>query len=260
MTTLTADQKNVLAMSRAQFLDSISAERPADKLAIGVCIFRMDLHTSRPSVLLLRRRPEKARPASAASVSSAYSTSSSPPADKRHSSSKGLWELPGGKVNESDFCISAAVARKVREQTGLKVVRMVGALREMRRGERVPILDWDDDDGGGGGAVQVHVPLAAAASWSSSSVGSVGGMGGLGEDMPMPLALPLMPRMSVRREVLQLNYTVLVESTDDLKFRSKDHDELVWASFSRIEAMRDVNSELRAVVHQALAWAGEFLL
>ncbi|OTA95662.1 hypothetical protein M434DRAFT_28559 [Hypoxylon sp. CO27-5] len=304
-TTLSHAQKSVLAMSRAQFLDAIRNTRPADKLYVGVCIFRMDAHSSRPSVLLLRRSD----PSSSSSAASIASSSSSSTASavlvehayamitpttprtitslwqngrqdrllqRSHGSSRGggggagergsgVWELPGGKVRDGDFCISAALARRVVEQTGLRVVRVLGALQDVRRISEVRILDWDDDGmgiftGGDGSNLSVldGATLTSGTNSSgvsgSSSIGSGGGNGsGFSRRSPIHN-----PQLVLRKECLQLNYAVLVQSHEGLAIQSKEHDELVWASFSRAEAL-NMPEELRTVVHQGLAFAGEFL-
>ncbi|KAI0382772.1 hypothetical protein F5Y04DRAFT_43452 [Hypomontagnella monticulosa] len=350
-TTLSHAQKTVLAMSRAQFLEAIrAAARPADKLYVGVCIFRMDAHSSRPSVLLLRRSgsghgaggaaeecadadpttpttPTSIATSSTATtgtVSSAssrwgrggrekarqhqhnYSTGSNSGSgginngsrtengdglsergfreEPRTSRTAGMWELPGGKVREGDFCISAAVARRVAEQTGLRVVRVLGALQDVRRVVEVRILDWDEDgvgifanlsnnnsnntnnttnngsnNGRAGSISNLSVldgaTLTSATGSLASSTASSSGASSSTTNRRSPIHNP---QLVLRKEYLQLNYAVLVQSYDDLSIRTREHDELVWASFSRAEALR-MPEELRTVVHQGLAFAGEYL-
>ncbi|OTB07916.1 hypothetical protein M426DRAFT_19469 [Hypoxylon sp. CI-4A] len=382
-TTLSHAQKTVLAMSRTQYLDAIRATRPADKLYVGVCIFRMDAHSSRPSVLLLRRSsssnasssssnggggaaitttttsatPSASDPGASTAATASSSSSSSRwqlgrrshqsanttnsngngngngEAGRRRTedeggggredgrkrdrdrergtrgggSGSGIWELPGGKVRESDFCISAAVARRVAEQTGLRVVRVLGALQDVRRVSETRILDWDEDgvgifnsyynggnmlfDGNGNGSGSASnlsvldgatltsvtsTSVSASGTAGSGSVSSVGGIigggggggsgsGGSGGNgtggfrNSDPRRSPIHnPQLVLRKECLQLNYAVLVQSHEDLTIRSREHDEMVWASFSRAEALL-MPDELRTVVHQGLAFAGEYL-
>ncbi|CAJ2506610.1 Uu.00g077960.m01.CDS01 [Anthostomella pinea] len=195
-------QKSALAMSRAQYLAKLrDLWEPADKLSIGVCIFQMDVQTCRPSVLLLRR-------------------------SLRWHQHPGTWELPGGKVGDGDFCISAAIARRVEEETGLEVVKILSMLQETRHVSEVKFLEWDDDD--------------------------------LDQDTGGTSDSPSVPLRVVRKRNLQLNFTVLVESTEAAVLVSEQHDEMVWASFSKVEELR-MPGELRRVAHQALAWAGEYL-
>ncbi|KAI2636563.1 hypothetical protein GGS26DRAFT_500596 [Hypomontagnella submonticulosa] len=341
-TTLSHAQKTVLAMSRAQFLEAIrAAARPADKLYVGVCIFRMDAHSSRPSVLLLRRSGSRHASGLAAecaasvgandvntpttptgTMDSANSTATGTfpsgstsrwgrgsrdrskqnqhqhhhnsvssdgngsirtdsnddlserglRGESRTARTAGMWELPGGKVREGDFCISAAVARRVAEQTGLRVVRVLGALQDVRRVAEVRILDWDDDgvgiftNNGRGSASNLSVldgatltsaagsPAGSSVSGSTATSGYGYGYGG-GVSRRSPIHNP---QLVLRKEYLQLNYAVLVQSYDDLSIRTREHDELVWASFSRAEAL-SMPEELRTVVHQGLAFAGEYL-
>ncbi|KAI1644312.1 uncharacterized protein F4817DRAFT_222409 [Daldinia loculata] len=341
-TTLSHAQKSVLAMSRAQYLEDIRGTRPADKLYVGVCIFRMDAHSSRPSVLLLRRSdtPEAASYANSPTTPNSPTTttastttaafSASPYSrwgrgdwhNKQHQQqdsngaererereregemereyqtrcNAGMWELPGGKVRDGDFCISAAVARRVVEQTGLRVVRVLGALQDVRRVAEVRILDWDDDGvgiftaggssgnlsvldgatltsatgspGGGslGGSSGDRSGSGSGSGSSSSWSGGAGGIGGRGtggfrgsSGSSQSRRSPIHnPQLVLRMEYLQLNYAVLVQNHEDLAVKSPEHDELVWASFSRAEAL-PMPEELRTVVHQGLAFAGEYL-
>ncbi|KAI0138728.1 hypothetical protein F4776DRAFT_67494 [Hypoxylon sp. NC0597] len=285
-TTLSHAQKSVLAMSRAQFLDAIRYTRPADKLYVGVCIFRMDAHSSRPSVLLLRRSDSEAAAASssASESSHAYATTPTTPSTitslwsngrqdrlQQHSNGStaaergnGVWELPGGKVRDSDFCISAALARRVVEQTGLRVVRVLGALQDVRRICEVRILDWDDDGvgiftGGDGSNLSVLDGATLTSGTNSSGVSGSSISSGSGNRSGISRRSPIHnPQLILRKECLQLNYAVLVQSHEGLAIQSKEHDELVWASFSRAEAL-NMPEELRTVVHQGLAFAGEFL-
>ncbi|KAI1150732.1 hypothetical protein F4825DRAFT_477743 [Nemania diffusa] len=181
--TLLPAQKEVLAMSREQYLNSLSnsadtngdGDNPedeksssndengisetgegkeaeasasagrADKLSVGVCVFRLDEPTGRPAVLLLRRSPAwwQAR---------VFSSSPSPPssaADGRPTGA-GEWELPGGKVARDDFSISAALERLVRAQTGLQVTKVMGMLSEVRWTAELKVLLWNRGDGAGG--------------------------------------------------------------------------------------------------------------
>ncbi|KAI8625629.1 hypothetical protein F5Y19DRAFT_261264 [Xylariaceae sp. FL1651] len=151
--TLLPSHKAILAMSRAQYFahlhspsqdernptsspnlsdddDSISDQSLADKVSVGVCIFRLDGRTSRPAVLLLRRSPRWWHHHMSAS-------------ERRQA---GNWELPGGKVKDDDFCISYAIERLVMEQTGLKVVKIVGILKEISWSREIKVLLWDEED------------------------------------------------------------------------------------------------------------------
>ncbi|KAI1098877.1 hypothetical protein F4804DRAFT_349866 [Jackrogersella minutella] len=307
-TTLSHAQKTVLAMSRAQYLDAIgAAARPADRLYVGVCIFRMDAHSSRPSILLLRRSCAAAASSSSSGASTVTSTSSirrrngyhstgvreGGRGDRGGSNNGAVWELPGGKVRDADFCISAAVARRVVEQTGLRVVRVLGALQDLRHVNEVRILDWDDDGvgifAGGDGAIDddrtsvdsyrnsngssgsnLSISMLDGATLTSGtsttcteslngSGGSSIGRGSSNASSTTSRRTPIHnPQLVLRRECLQLNYAVLVQSHEDLSVRSRDHDEMVWASFSRAETLC-MPEELRTVVRQGLAFAGEYL-
>lgn len=108
--------------------------RPADKLSVGVCVFRLDGQTLRPVVLLLRRSPAWWR---CRVFSSAGEWQGA-----------GGWELPGGKVGHDDFCISAAIERLVREQTGLRVTKIMGMLSDVRWRTELKVLLWEECEEG----------------------------------------------------------------------------------------------------------------
>ncbi|KAI0103803.1 hypothetical protein GGR51DRAFT_523421 [Nemania sp. FL0031] len=149
--SLLPSEKEVLAMSRAQYLASLrdsaaqetviaeqqkQGEVPgvgpgaADRLSVGVCVFRLDGATLQPAVLLLRRSPAwwQARVFSSAG----------------DGQSAGEWELPGGKVTHDDLSISAAVGRVVREQAGLRVTKIMSMLSEVRWRVELKILLWEE--------------------------------------------------------------------------------------------------------------------
>ncbi|KAI0468369.1 hypothetical protein F4859DRAFT_517249 [Xylaria cf. heliscus] len=160
---LLPSQKAIIAMSRAQYLAHlrpspedrrqaafttnsekdkdgrkrnparpIDAAKPTDKLSVGVCIFRLDGQTLSPAVLLLRRSPRRWRRRILASVGGRYGA--------------GEWELPGGKVENDDFCISAAIERLVREKTGLRVTKIMVMLSDVRWRKEFKVLLWQEDE------------------------------------------------------------------------------------------------------------------
>jgi len=179
--TLHQFQKNILAMSRAQYEHMVSGlehheeylnstadagtgqtenrsmgtddlhqdiEEGGDKdeiqtsLNVGVCIIRLDEQTTEPAILLLRR--------------------SSPLMWRQHqdifiSTSETRqrvcdWELPGGMVQHDDFSISSAIDRLLRKQTGLRVVKIMDMLRDVDWTIDTKVLTWNEEDGFGGGA------------------------------------------------------------------------------------------------------------
>ncbi|KAI0908648.1 hypothetical protein F4823DRAFT_483522 [Ustulina deusta] len=104
---------------------------PADKLSVGVCIFRLDKETLRPAALLLRRSPRWWRRRVFTSAAGRQAA--------------GEWELPGGKVEDDDFCISAAIERLVREKIGLRVTKIMVMLSGMRWRAELKVLLWKED-------------------------------------------------------------------------------------------------------------------
>ncbi|KAJ1337186.1 8-oxo-dGTP diphosphatase [Microdochium nivale] len=93
------------------------APATSEALAVGACIIRRVPNTSDLGVVLSCPREAAAhsghRPSGVRDVQ--YLT-------------PGLWHLPQGSVKADDFSISAALARAVREETGLVVTRVVGTL------------------------------------------------------------------------------------------------------------------------------------
>ncbi|KAI0805347.1 hypothetical protein GGR55DRAFT_656494 [Xylaria sp. FL0064] len=165
--SLLPSQKAVLAMSRAQFLaylrcapadrvqsksisnrvrdkngygdgpstrittnnkDQLGNIGLVDKLLVGVCIFRLDRETLQPAVLLLRRSPRWWRRRVFTSAAGRQAA--------------GEWELPGGKVEDDDFCISAAIERLVREKIGLRVTKIMVMLGSVRWRAELKVLRW----------------------------------------------------------------------------------------------------------------------
>lgn len=53
--------------------------------------------------------------------------------------------MPGGKVEDDDFCISAAIERLVREKTGLRVTKIMVMLSDVRWREELKVLLWEND-------------------------------------------------------------------------------------------------------------------
>ncbi|KAI0594868.1 hypothetical protein F4775DRAFT_572298 [Biscogniauxia sp. FL1348] len=259
--TLQPSHKSALAMSRAQFLahhaqnynSDERARPPADKLFIGVCILhagwggsgseserrktadgpggkREKKHTIIP---YLRRRvttkssplPPPLPPSPPSEGGEAFlllrRRGCRRPGHKNDST--GWWELPGGEVGEDDFCVSAAAARLVNEQTGLRVVKITGALGEMRYARRSRgvmgrrregrVLWWDDEDEDEGYE-------GYEGSGDSSKGGRDSGYGRKGEEKGSDRELV--------RECLQLNFTALVEDPAQAVLRSGDHDAIAW--------------------------------
>jgi 8-oxo-dGTP pyrophosphatase MutT (NUDIX family) len=99
-----------LSMSKAQYLDHInslpSMTRSLDKLTVGAAIIRCNESTEGPQVQLRQRKLDEPY----------Y---------------PGVYEVPGGKVDNTDATIAAAVRREVEEESNLAVSRIVAALPDM---------------------------------------------------------------------------------------------------------------------------------
>ncbi|KAI1636299.1 hypothetical protein F4809DRAFT_641696 [Biscogniauxia mediterranea] len=182
-------------------------------------------YTIIPPPPLLRRMPTRLYSPPSSSPSSSSSSSSSPEGGeallllrrrcrrRRHhypgcknapGGGDSGWELPGGEVGEDDFCVSAAAARLVGEQTGLRVAKITGALGETRYVRRSGSRKSITGKGGGGSRRGEGVLLW----WDDDEE----------EDDDGQLA----------RECLQLNFTALVEDPDKAVLRSGDHDAMAW--------------------------------
>ncbi|KAJ3567893.1 hypothetical protein NPX13_g6611 [Xylaria arbuscula] len=106
-------------------------------LLVGACIFRLDKATLRPAVLLVRRPPlwwtRRDR----------YAFTTMTTQRQRQTIDAERWELPGGKVADYDFCISAAIDRLVERMLGLKVMKIMVMLSSIVWNAEVKVLLWD---------------------------------------------------------------------------------------------------------------------
>ncbi|KAI0392595.1 hypothetical protein F5Y17DRAFT_354434 [Xylariaceae sp. FL0594] len=147
---LTQVEKTTLAMSRAQYEEHRATESPRQRgeekadandlgicLNVGVSILRLDQATAQPAILLLRRR----KPFVWWDDESMFISTS----ETRQQ--VGDWELPGGTVLHDDLSISSAIERTVRNQTGLRVVKIMQMLRAAEWEMEVKAISWDDEDG-----------------------------------------------------------------------------------------------------------------
>lgn len=247
-------------------------------LTVGAAVFRIDVRSQRPTILLLKKRAANAAtgapgtigPASGppspyqphhpphhynrhllpdhhgANDNEAGSTSAPPPP---------TWELPSGRVEDGDYCISDAIARCVKRQTSLNVVRISSMLRETmattttttnaatatgsRRRDRQNV-DYD--------------PLRAlprGAAFDSAGVELAGGSVRFLDEEGWPdLMSPQMEKMQ-----LQLNWTVLVANVDDVALQGEDYEEFVWANWNVLD-MLNLTTATREVAKEGLEWAG----
>ncbi|KAI1840885.1 hypothetical protein JX265_013381 [Neoarthrinium moseri] len=117
--TLTSGQKNILAMSKAEYLTQVDDSDSGTRLQVTAAIFRVDVQSSRPTILLLKRRSHDLH-------------------------SPGAFEIPSGRVDDGDFFISDSIARAVKKQASLKVIKVLGMLREGRWVDRHSWLEDDD--------------------------------------------------------------------------------------------------------------------
>jgi 8-oxo-dGTP pyrophosphatase MutT (NUDIX family) len=119
---LTRNQKDILAMSKAEYLTHIGSVDDDTRLQVAAAIFKIDARSSRPTILLLRRRQhDHHRP--------------------------GVFEIPNGRVDDNDFIISDSIARAVQKQSSLKVFRIEAMLRESRWTDKRPWLDGEEIPG-----------------------------------------------------------------------------------------------------------------
>ncbi|KAK8113167.1 hypothetical protein PG984_013693 [Apiospora sp. TS-2023a] len=219
-------------------------------LTVGAAVFRIDVRSQRPTILLLKKRTAAAAPATIGPASGpprpASLTGPPPPS----------WELPSGRVEDGDYCISDAIARCVKRQTSLNVVRISSMLRETtattttnpnaaaaahsRRRDRQNV-DYD--------------PLRALPRGAAFTSAEGGGLAGgsvrfLDEEGWPDLTSPQKEKMQ-----LQLNWTVLVANVDDVVLEGVEHEEFVWANWNVLD-MLNLSSATREVAKEALEWAG----
>lgn len=119
---LTRNQKHILAMSKAQYLSYIGRVDSTVNLQVAAAVFKIDVESSRPMILLLRRKTYD-------------------------SLDVGHFEIPSGLVDDNDFIISDSVARAVKSQSSLRIFRIDAMLREQ---EWTAEHSWCDDDIGMG--------------------------------------------------------------------------------------------------------------
>ncbi|KAK8063882.1 hypothetical protein PG996_008534 [Apiospora saccharicola] len=216
-------------------------------LTVGAAVFRIDVRSQRPTILLLKKRT--------AAAPATIGPASGPP---RPGSLAGppppSWELPSGRVEDGDYCISDAIARCVKRQTSLDVVRISSMLRETtattttnpnaaaesRRRDRQNV-DYD--------------PLRALARGAAFTSAEKGGLAGgsvrfLDEEGWPDLTSPQKEKMQ-----LQLNWTVLVANVDDVVLQGVEHEEFIWANWNVLD-MLNLSSATREVAKEALEWAG----
>ncbi|KAI0127311.1 hypothetical protein BJ170DRAFT_683159 [Xylariales sp. AK1849] len=194
--TLTRDQKDILAMSKAQYMSYVGNNDSASRLQVTTAVFRVDIDSSSPTILLLKRK----------------STDTLSPC---------VFEVPTGIVDDEDFWISDSVARTASKQTSLRVQRVTGMLRENRWLDNV--LDeesWADDDDDDDDDNEIETFIS--------------------------------------RQNVRLNWTVFVDSTEDVVVMSDDYEEYVWASRSAL-VMLNLKEDVRDLAKEALTWAARFI-
>ena len=256
------------------------------QLTVGAAVFRIDVRSQRPTILLLKKRaPTAAAPATTGPASGPPSpyqqhhpqhhynrpfleqlprhllldndgnnshNNDGDDATKRSSClpPPAVWELPSGRVDDGDYCISDAIARCVKRLTTLNVVRISSMLRETTistaaagnsarsRRDRQNV-DYD--------------PLRAlprGAAFTSAGAGLAGGNVRFMDEEGWPDLTPTTEKMQ-----LQLNWTVLVANVEDVVLKGVEHEEFVWANWNVLD-MLNLTSATREVAKEALEWAG----
>ena len=92
-----------MAKENAQAWANYTMPSPINKITVGAAIFRTSKN-GRSEILLLKR--------------AAYETYY-----------PGVFEIPGGKVDDSDTSIRSAVVREVHEETGLAITKVTNSLK-----------------------------------------------------------------------------------------------------------------------------------
>ncbi|KAK8058593.1 hypothetical protein PG994_009041 [Apiospora phragmitis] len=163
-----------------------------------------------------------------------------------------VWELPSGRVDDGDYCISDAIARCVKRQTALNVVRISSMLRESTTaaaGNEAHRLDRQNVD---------YDPLRAlprGAAFASAGGGSAPGNTGASVRFMDEEGWPDLTLAPKEKLQLQLNWTVLVANAEDVVLQGVEHEEFVWANWNVLD-MLNLTSATREVAKEALEWAG----
>ncbi|KAI0020894.1 hypothetical protein F4780DRAFT_790878 [Xylariomycetidae sp. FL0641] len=268
--SLSPSHKAILASSRSSYLSTLptlpsSSLSTPTRLRVGVCVFRISVSTGEALVLLLRRRGT-ARPSGGGGGVGRT-------AGGREAA--GRWELPGGPVRDADYSISGALAARAHAAANLRVARVLGALPATRCVAETRVLEWWARGEGDGGEEEDD-----GRRWAlrDSGVGMGMGTGMVGgrrsvmrrdvcqavkdaeveEDEDEEDDQEEEKGMVLRKRIVQLNYAVLVECTDDAVLLSKEHDQMLWVSMREVEGLR-MKPELRLVVKRGLAWASQYL-
>lgn len=99
---------SLLSLSLDEFRKSQLSEsgRPYDKIVVGAAAFRYAPNSTSPSILLLQRAPHEPH-------------------------FPNVFELPSGKVDPDDETLRHALAREVKEETGLDIVEVHAELNPM---------------------------------------------------------------------------------------------------------------------------------
>ncbi|KAL8794091.1 MAG: hypothetical protein Q9195_003276 [Heterodermia aff. obscurata] len=113
----TISSMNTLLMSKTECLRTYlqANGKPYDKLVVGAIIFKSD-DDGNPGILLLKR----------AAHENIYPN---------------IFEIPGGKVEDSDATIQAAVEREVFEETGMEVAEFLNGVKSFDYALEKKVLD-----------------------------------------------------------------------------------------------------------------------
>ncbi|KAK8032368.1 hypothetical protein PG990_002102 [Apiospora arundinis] len=262
-------------------------------LTVGAAVFRIDVRSQRPTILLLKKRaPLPATTNTGGPASGPPSPYQQhhpphhynrpfleqlprhllPPHPGDHNDDNGsrrsgtnqsslgqqqppppVWELPSGRVEDGDYCISDAIARCVKRLTSLNVVRISSMLRETTSSTDPPTTAGNNN-----GSRQQNVnydPLRAlphGAAFTSAGGSLAGGSVRFLDEEGWP---DLTSPQQKEKMQLQLNWTVLVANVEDVVLKGVEHEEFVWANWNVLD-MLNLTSATREVAKEALEWAG----
>ncbi|KAK6849031.1 hypothetical protein PG995_012864 [Apiospora arundinis] len=262
-------------------------------LTVGAAVFRIDVRSQRPTILLLKKRaPLPATTNTGGPASGPPSPYQQhhpphhynrpfleqlprhllPPHPSDHNDDSGsrrsgtnqsslgqqqppppVWELPSGRVEDGDYCISDAIARCVKRLTSLNVVRISSMLRETTSSTDPPTTAGNNN-----GSRQQNVnydPLRAlphGAAFTSAGGSLAGGSVRFLDEEGWP---DLTSPQQKEKMQLQLNWTVLVANVEDVVLKGVEHEEFVWANWNVLD-MLNLTSATREVAKEALEWAG----
>ncbi|KAI0195881.1 hypothetical protein F4808DRAFT_464128 [Astrocystis sublimbata] len=219
-------------------------EEVVEELSVGACILRLDSKTSEPVLMLLQRRgrgpPRRWLPGGRQIFpldddifSLRHGNGDENGQDDLMRSTDSNWELPGGMVADDDVSISTALAKRVKEATGLQVVKIMYKLPDVKRSTGLKVLYLEG--GAGSGSI--------SSGWGSGSSSCGGGGGGkrtrrrasltISQDRALAQAQAQASRQALTPLVVASEWTSAVDEEESYDSGSGgDEDHVLYSAYS----------------------------